>query len=127
MTKLVTIIKSLTARHIFKECQEVKKWLWGGEFWSDGFFASILGKHSDEATIANYVKNQGSDAKYDRLYNSNQLAIFEWITRYLTACGGVIHFLSHVEQTFEYEWLSFVLFFQSAKDHQTGKQVEFPT
>jgi REP element-mobilizing transposase RayT len=77
VTKLVTMIKSLTARHIFKECPEVKKQLWGGEFWSDGFFASTVGKHGDEAKIANYVKNQGSDAKYDRLYNSNQLAIFE--------------------------------------------------
>jgi len=77
VTKLVTMIKSLTARHIFKECPEVKKQLWGGEFWSDGFFASTVGKHGDEAKIANYVKNQGSDAKYDRLYNSNQLAIFD--------------------------------------------------
>ena len=77
VTKLVTMIKSLTARHIFKECPEVKKQLWGGEFWSDGFFASTVGKYGDEAKIANYVKNQGSDAKYDRLYNSNQLAIFD--------------------------------------------------
>ncbi len=77
VTKLVTMIKSLTARHIFKECPEVKKQLWGGEFWSDGFFASTVSKHGDEAKIANYVKNQGSDAKYDRLYNSNQLAIFD--------------------------------------------------
>lgn len=76
VTKLVTMIKSLTARHIFKECPEVKKQLWGGEFWSDGFFASTVGKHGDESKIANYVKNQGSDAKYDQLYNSDQLAIF---------------------------------------------------
>lgn len=85
------MIKSLTVRHIFTECPEVKKQLWGGEFWSDEFFASTVGKHGDEAKIANYVKNQGSDAKYDRLYNLNQLAIFELITRYLAACGGVIH------------------------------------
>ena len=77
VTKLVTMIKSLTARHIFKACPEVKKQLWGGEFWSDGFFASTVGKHGDEAKIANYVKNQGSEAKYNSLYNSNQLAIFE--------------------------------------------------
>jgi|GEM_PF-4864747 len=37
---------------------------WGGEFWSDGFFASTVGKQGDEAKIANYVKNQGSDAKF---------------------------------------------------------------
>jgi putative transposase len=33
VTKLVTIIKSLTAREIFRRCPGVKKKLWGGEFW----------------------------------------------------------------------------------------------
>jgi len=28
----VTMIKSLSAREIFKRCPEVKKKLWGGEF-----------------------------------------------------------------------------------------------
>ncbi len=35
----------------------------GGEFGSDGFFANTVGKHGDETKMANYVKNQGSDAK----------------------------------------------------------------
>jgi putative transposase len=35
VTKLVTLIKSLIAREIFKKCPGVKKKLWGGEFWSD--------------------------------------------------------------------------------------------
>ena len=77
VTKLVTMIKSLTARHIFKECPEVKKVLWGGEFWSDGFFANTVSKHGDESVIRNYVKNQGSDAKYMKLHEANQLMIFE--------------------------------------------------
>ena len=49
ITKLVTMIKSLTARHIFKECPEVKKFLWGGNFWSDVFFAN---------TVVSMVMNQ---------------------------------------------------------------------
>ncbi len=40
VTKLVTLIKSISAREIFRKCPYVKKRLWGGEFWSDGFFAS---------------------------------------------------------------------------------------
>jgi putative transposase len=36
VTKLVTILKSLTAGEIFRRCPEVKKRLWGGEFWTDG-------------------------------------------------------------------------------------------
>ena len=63
VTKLVTIIKSITARHVFLRCPQVKKKLWGGEFWTDGFFASTVGKHGDEETIAKYVKNQGHTYK----------------------------------------------------------------
>lgn len=40
--KLVTMIKILIAREIFKKCPHVKKQLWGGEFWSDGYFAVQL-------------------------------------------------------------------------------------
>ena len=36
MTKLVTVIKSVTAREVFLLCPQVKKKLWGGEFWTDG-------------------------------------------------------------------------------------------
>ena len=65
VSKLVTMIKSLTAREIFKLCPQVKKQLWGGEFWSDGYFASTVGKHGDEGTIAKYVKNQGNSYEED--------------------------------------------------------------
>jgi putative transposase len=55
VTKLVTLIKSLTAREIFKRCPHVKRQLWGGEFWTDGYFASTVGKHGNEQMIGNYV------------------------------------------------------------------------
>jgi REP element-mobilizing transposase RayT len=44
-TKIVTTIKSITAKEIFKKHPEVKKQLWGGEFWSDGHFVSTVSKH----------------------------------------------------------------------------------
>ena len=56
VTRIVTIIKSLTAREIFKRCPRVKKQLWGGEFWTDGYFASTVGKHGNEDIIGNYVE-----------------------------------------------------------------------
>ena len=56
---IVQMLKSITAREVFKRFPQVKKMLWGGEFWSDGYFASTVGKHGDESMIANYVKNQG--------------------------------------------------------------------
>lgn len=74
VTKLVTLIKSLTAREIFCRCPHVKKMLWGGEFWSDGYFASSVGKHGDETIIGNYVKGQGGT--YQKLHSDYQLALF---------------------------------------------------
>ena len=59
VTKIVTTVKSIIARGVFRECPEVKKELWGGEFWTDGYFASTVSKHGDENMISNYVKNQG--------------------------------------------------------------------
>ena len=72
--KVVQLIKSLTAREIFKRCPHVKRLLWGGEFWSDGYFASSVGKHGDEAMIGEYVRNQGGN--YQVLHSDHQLALF---------------------------------------------------
>lgn len=74
VSRLVQMIKSLTAREIFKRCPQVKTQLWGGEFWSDGFFASTVGKHGDENMITKYVKNQGKE--YNKLHDDRQLALF---------------------------------------------------
>ena len=57
-TELVRLIKSITAKRIFAEHSEVKKKLWGVEFWSDGYFVSTEGKFNSERVIKEYVKNQ---------------------------------------------------------------------
>ena len=64
-------IKSKTARMIFKFNPEVKKKLWGGEFWSDGYWVSTVSKQSTETVIREYVKNQGSN-KYDLLFKRDE-------------------------------------------------------
>lgn len=74
VTKIVTLIKSLSAREIFKQCPQVKKQLWGGEFWTDGYFASTVGKHGNENMISNYVKSQGDI--YQTLHVDHQLMLF---------------------------------------------------
>ena len=74
ITKIVTMLKSLTAREIFRRCPRVKKILWGGEFWTDGYFATTVGKHGNENTIRDYVKEQGSE--YRKLYEDRQLSLF---------------------------------------------------
>ncbi|WP_176072310.1 IS200/IS605 family transposase [Paraburkholderia mimosarum] len=74
VTRIVTILKSITAREIFRRCPHVKKTLWGGEFWTDGYFASTVGKHGDEEMIGRYVKNQGKE--YNKLHSDHQIALF---------------------------------------------------
>lgn len=69
VAQLVKIIKSITARQIFVECPEVKKKLWGGQFWTDGYFVATVGKNQNETVISDYVKNQGKQVtEYKQLH-----------------------------------------------------------
>jgi len=75
VTKLVTMIKSITARHVLKTMPELKKELWGANLWTSGFYASTVGKKGNEATIINYVKEQGRTNEYEQLHR-DQLSLF---------------------------------------------------
>ena len=67
--QIVKIIKSITARKIFVERPQVKKKLWGGQFWTDGFFVSTVGKNQNETVIKEYVRSQGKqDSEYTQLH-----------------------------------------------------------
>ena len=66
--KIAQTIKSITAKEMFRRHPEIKQKLWGGEFWSKGYFMSTVGKHGDEAMLKNYVKNQGGDESYQKLH-----------------------------------------------------------
>ena len=68
-SKIVRTIKSITAREIFKRVPDVKKQLWGGEFWSDGYYIASVGQHASEETIRDYVKTQGQAAEYNQLHS----------------------------------------------------------
>ena len=74
VTQIVTKIKSITAREIFRRCPEVKKILWGGEFWTDGYFVNTVSKHGNKHVIEKYIKDQGK--QYKLLHKDYQLRIF---------------------------------------------------
>jgi len=57
--RIVQIFKSITAREIFKRKPEVKKDLWGGEFWSDGYYAGTVGERGDWGSVERYIVSQG--------------------------------------------------------------------
>jgi len=72
-TKIVRTIKSITAREIFTRVPGVKKQLWGGEFWSKGYFISSVGRHGSEEVLRKYVHDQGQE--YQKLHQQ-QLELF---------------------------------------------------
>ncbi|MCT4117755.1 IS200/IS605 family transposase [Elizabethkingia anophelis] len=74
-TKIIRAVKSITAKEIFKLHPEVKQKLWGGEFWSKGYYVNTAGRHGDENTIQKYVKEQGKEKEYKKLH-SQQLSLF---------------------------------------------------
>ena len=61
--KIVTIIKSITAKQIFIKHPEVKMMLWGGNIWTSGYYANTVGQYGNEKTIQQYVKEQGGEYK----------------------------------------------------------------
>jgi putative transposase len=62
--RVISIIKSLTARKIFARFPNLKEQeLWGGKFWSDGKYIGTVGEATSEKTIRKYIRNQSPDKK----------------------------------------------------------------
>lgn len=74
--KVVQTIKSITAREIFKRVPSVKDALWGGEFWTKGYFINTVSQFGNEKTISAYVQKQGRAKEYKKLH-SQQLTLFD--------------------------------------------------
>ncbi len=69
-SEIMSIIKSWSARLIFKEYPYIKEELWGGEFWSDGGHIDTVSEFGGLDRIKKYVKEQGRD--------DNQLKLSEF-------------------------------------------------
>jgi REP element-mobilizing transposase RayT len=68
-SQIIRTIKSITAKKIFERFPDVKKKLWGGEFWSDGYYVSTVGKDTNVHVISNYVKNQEKEKDYKIMHS----------------------------------------------------------
>ena len=70
VTKIVTTIKSLTAREIFQMNNEVKKKLWGGSLWTSGYYANTVGLYASKDVIRKYIEGQEKkQIDYKKLYD----------------------------------------------------------
>ncbi len=56
ISKVVGMLKSISASVIFKEHSEVRQELWGGEFWEDGYFVRTVGDNVTAEVIRKYIK-----------------------------------------------------------------------
>ncbi len=74
VSEIVRTIKSITAKRIFECHPEVKRQLWGGNFWTSGYYANIVGQYGNEEVIKKYVESQGKE--YKQIYSS-QLTLFD--------------------------------------------------
>ena len=57
--QIVRVFKSITARELFKRKPDLKRDLWGDEFWTDGYYVATVGERADWRVVERYVKNQG--------------------------------------------------------------------
>ena len=72
-TRIITVVKSITARELYRKFPIIKKELWGGNIWTSGYYVNTVGQHGNEALIRNYVKNQGK--QYKQIFK-DQLKLF---------------------------------------------------
>ena len=73
--QLTQTIKSVTAKEIFRLHPEIKTRLWGGQFWTDGYYINTVGQYASEEQIKRYIQNQGKYEEYKQLHKS-QLKLF---------------------------------------------------
>jgi REP element-mobilizing transposase RayT len=74
VTQLVSTIKSITARELFRLHPKIKRQLWGGNIWTSGYYANTVGQYGNEKVIQQYVQSQGK--RYKRIF-TQQLSLFE--------------------------------------------------
>ncbi len=69
--EVVQVMKSVSAREVFRKFPKLRKQLWAGAFWSDGYFVRSVGDKITADIIRKYIEYQTHEE------NSLQLRIFE--------------------------------------------------
>ena len=73
--RITQIMKSVSAREIFKAHPEIRKELWGGEFWGDGYYLGTVGHEVTESIVKGYIKNQGKETNHKK-FECMQMSLF---------------------------------------------------
>ena len=68
-------VKSITAKELFRLHPEVKQKLWGGNFWTAGYYVNTVGQYANEDVILKYIQNQGEQKSNYKILHKNQLSL----------------------------------------------------
>ena len=68
-SQIFRLVKSITAIKLFEKHPDLKKELWGGEFWSDGGYVGTVGEGVNAELIRNYIKNQARKGEQLKLFD----------------------------------------------------------
>lgn len=66
-SEVVGIFKSITAKELFRRFPQLKKDLWKGQFWSDGFYMATVGERGNWNVVKQYIQNQGKTSESSQL------------------------------------------------------------
>jgi hypothetical protein len=81
-SRVMQVIKSISAREFFKLYPEInKRYFWGGKLWTQSYLVEIIG-NANEKTIRKYVQNQLIELD-SKEKNAKQLGLF----KNSVACG----------------------------------------
>ncbi len=59
--RVVQIMKSISAREAFREFPDLRKQLWAGEMWNDGYFVRSVGDKVTADIIRKYIEYQAHE------------------------------------------------------------------
>lgn len=57
--QIIQVVKSITARQLFQKYPDLKRELWGGHLWTEGYFVATIGEGGNKDVIEIYITNQG--------------------------------------------------------------------
>ena len=74
VSEILRVLKSITARELFVRLPHLEHQLWGGSFWTSGYYVNTVGPYGSKDVIQRYVENQGKS--YVKLHDG-QLSLFD--------------------------------------------------
>ena len=74
ISTVVSRLKSLSAKALFREFPVLRQRMWGGELWEDGYFARTVGEDLKSESIVRYIQSHRDPSNAEPV--TDQLDLF---------------------------------------------------